>query len=56
MDAMHFRNAPVVNDDGKIVGNLTHFALIRYLADSFPEEVLNLPPTPDQFGEERFGG
>lgn len=56
MESLHFRNTPVVNDDGEIVGNLNHLALIRYLAERFPEEVLNLPPEPDQFGEERFGG
>ena len=56
MDSMRFRNAPVMDDKGKIVGNLTHFALIRYLADLFPEEVYNLPPMPDQYGEERHGG
>jgi CBS domain-containing protein len=56
METHHFRNTPVVGDNGGIVGNLTHFAVIRYLAESFPEEVLNLPPEPDVFGEERFGG
>jgi CBS domain-containing protein len=56
MEAHHFRNTPVIDDRGAIVGNLTHFAVIRYLAESFPQEVLNLPPEPDVFGEERFGG
>lgn len=56
MESLHFRNTPVINEAGEIVGNLTHFALIRYLADNFPEEVINLPPEPDQFGEDRYGG
>ncbi len=56
MNEMHFRNTPVLNADGEIVGNLTFIGLIRYLADHFPEEVINLPPEPDQFGEERYGG
>ncbi len=56
MDEMHFRNAPVLGPDGQILGNLTYTGLIRYLADHFPEEVINLPPEPDQFGEERYGG
>ena len=56
MEKLHFRNTPVVNDSGEIVGNLTHFALIRFLAERFPEEVLNLPPEPGQFGEDRYGG
>jgi CBS domain-containing protein len=56
MDSLHFRNAPVLDNAGKIVGNLTHFSLIRYLSEAFPEEVLNLPPTSDNFGENREGG
>jgi CBS domain-containing protein len=56
MDSLHFRNVPVKDNQGRVVGNLTHFALIRYLGDLFPKEVYNLPPDPDQFGEERHGG
>ena len=56
MDALHFRNVPIRNADGMITGNLTHFSLIRYLADNFQNEILNLPPTPDQFGKQRDGG
>ena len=56
MESLHFRNIPVLKPDGAIAGNLTHFALIRYLAEHFPEEVLNLPPEPDNFGDERHGG
>lgn len=56
MDTLHFRNVPVKDGEGRVVGNLTHFALIRYLGDLFPKEVYNLPPDPDQYGEERHGG
>ncbi|MDX1438029.1 MAG: CBS domain-containing protein [Anaerolineales bacterium] len=56
MDNLHFRNVPVKDGKGRVVGNLTHFALIRYLGDLFPKEVYNLPPDPDQYGEERHGG
>ncbi len=56
MDELHFRNVPVLSEDGEIVGNLTHFALLRFLADHFPKEVYNLPPEPDQFSEDRYGG
>ena len=44
MDEKHFRNVPVVNDKGLVIGNLTHHAIIKYLADRFPESVYNLPP------------
>lgn len=56
MHELHFRNTPVLEADGSIAGNLTHFSIIRYLADHYPESVYNLPPEPDQYGEEREGG
>ena len=55
MDKHHFRNVPVLNDDGVIVGNLTHYAIIKYLSDRFPESVYNLPPDPDQVADDRIG-
>ena len=56
MNDLHFRNTPVLEEDGDIAGNLTHFSIIRYLADHYPEAVYNLPPQPDQYAEEREGG
>ena len=55
MDAKHFRNVPVVDQNGEVVGNLTHYAVIKYLADHFPESVYNLPPDPDQISNNRDG-
>ena len=55
MDKKHFRNVPVINEDGAVVGNLTHYAIIKYLADRFPQSVYNLPPNPDQMADERVG-
>jgi len=40
----HFRNVPVVNAEGGIQGNVTHYAFIKFLADHFPQEIYNLPP------------
>jgi len=31
MDEKHFRNVPVLDDQGQLVGNLTHHALVEYL-------------------------
>jgi CBS domain-containing protein len=31
MDEKQFRNVPVLDDDGNLVGNLTHHALVDYL-------------------------
>ena len=55
MDAKHFRNVPVVNKKGVVVGTLTHYAIIKYLADHFPASVYNLPPNPDQVPDQRDG-
>ncbi|RIK36543.1 MAG: hypothetical protein DCC55_26990 [Chloroflexi bacterium] len=56
MDERHFRNLPVVRKDGKIVGNMTHQAVITYLAARFPVELLNRPPEADRFPRKPEGG
>jgi len=56
MNDLHFRNTPVLEEDGSIAGNMTHFSIIRYLADHYPEAVYNLPPQPGVYAEEREGG
>lgn len=48
VELMHdkkFRNLPIVDDQGRPVGLLTVGGIIRYLAENFPREVVNLPPT-----------
>lgn len=56
MDDHHFRNLPIVGQDGALVGNMTHAAIINYLGARYPVEVLNLPPDPDQFPRKAEGG
>jgi CBS domain-containing protein len=56
MDEKQFRNLPVVDDGGNVVGILTHAAVINFLAAHYPIEILNLPPRPDQFPERPEGG
>lgn len=48
MNTNHFRNVPVLDNEGKVIGNLTHYAIIKYLADRLAEAVYNLPPEPDR--------
>ncbi len=55
MDEKRYRNVPVINDAGEIVGNMTHYAVIKYLSDHFPESVYNLPPDPNQVASNRDG-
>jgi len=56
MNTRRFRNVPVVDKDGHVVGNLTHYALIKFYADQFPEALYNLPPNPNQVSDSRVGG
>jgi CBS domain-containing protein len=52
----HYRNVPVVNGRGVIVGNVTHYAILKLLTDHFPEAVYNLPPDPTNYASDREGG
>jgi signal-transduction protein with cAMP-binding, CBS, and nucleotidyltransferase domain len=56
MDNKKFRNLPVIDEFGKIIGNMTHQAVIGFLATRYPVEVLNRPPRPDQFPLKQEGG
>lgn len=50
-----YRNIPLVDDAGILVGVVRQNDIIRYLAESFPEELLNLPPRPHQSMKEPEG-
>jgi CBS domain-containing protein len=51
-----FRNVPVVDEKDQVVGCVRHKDVVNYLAEVYPEQVLNLPPDPDQVILEREGG
>lgn len=55
MQTGRFRNLPVVDATGHLVGVIRQNDIIRYLAESFPEELLNLPPRPHQRMQESEG-
>jgi CBS domain-containing protein len=42
-----FRHLPLVDEAHRPVGMLSVKHVVRYLAELFPEEVLNLPPQPE---------
>ena len=48
MQTGRYRNVPLVDDAGVLVGVVRPVDLLKYLAESFPEELLNLPPRPHQ--------
>lgn len=50
-----FRNVPLVDDAGAVVGMVRQQDLLKYLAEAFPEELLNLPPRPHQRMKESEG-
>jgi CBS domain-containing protein len=55
METGRFRNVPIVDDAGVVQGIVRPQDVLRYLAESFPDEVLNLPPRPHQRMKESEG-
>ncbi len=56
MQAREYRNVPVIDDDHRLVGVVRQVDILKFLAESFPEELLNLPPRPHQRMEQAEGG
>jgi CBS domain-containing protein len=48
MESGHYRNLPLIDDGGRVVGMLRQSDLLEYVAEAFPQEILNLPPRPHQ--------
>jgi CBS domain-containing protein len=48
MQTGRFRNVPLVDNDRVLVGVVRPVDVLKYLAEAFPEELLNLPPRPHQ--------
>jgi len=55
MNDRGYRNIPLVKD-GKLVGSVSVFDVIGYLAESYPQTTMNLPPNPDQVMDSTEGG
>jgi len=51
-----YRNVPVVDEDHRLVGVVRQVDILKFFAESFPEELLNLPPRPHQRMEQAEGG
>lgn len=56
MQSPRYRNVPVVDDDRHLVGVVRQVDILKFLAEAFPEELLNLPPRPHQRIERAEGG
>ena len=47
MQTGRYRNVPLLDDDGpSSTGVVRPQDILKYLAEAFPEELLNLPPRP----------
>jgi CBS domain-containing protein len=55
MNDKGYRNVPLVKN-GKLVGSISVFDVIGYLAESYPKTTMNLPPNPDQVMNSEEGG
>jgi CBS domain-containing protein len=55
MDRGGYRHVPLVDDGGRIAGLLRQQDILAYVAEAFPESLLNLPPRPHQRMQEQDG-
>jgi CBS domain-containing protein len=55
MEEGPYRNLPLVDGTGNLVALLRQQDVLEFVAEAFPEEILNLPPRPHQLMEEPEG-
>jgi CBS domain-containing protein len=55
MNEKSYRNIPLVSE-GQLIGSISVFDVITYLAESYPKETLNQPPVPAQVMDTPEGG
>jgi CBS domain-containing protein len=55
MNRKGYRNIPLVQYD-RLIGSVSVFDVITYLAESYPKETMNLPPVPAQVMDTQEGG
>ena len=56
MQTGRYRNVPLLDDNDILQGVVRPQDLLKYLAEAFPEELLNLPPRPHQTMTRAEGG
>jgi CBS domain-containing protein len=56
MQTGRYRNVPLLDDDDVLQGVIRPQDVLKYLAEAFPEELLNLPPRPHQLMDRPEGG
>jgi CBS domain-containing protein len=56
MERGGYRTIPLAEPDGKVVGVLRQQDIVEFVAEAFPQEILNLPPRPHQVADQAEGG
>ena len=56
MQTGRYRNVPLLDDDDTLQGVIRPLDVLKYVAEAFPEELLNLPPRPHQLMNQAEGG
>ena len=56
MQTGRYRNVPLLDEQERLVGVVRPQDILKYLAEAFPEELLNLPPRPHQLMKKPEGG
>jgi CBS domain-containing protein len=56
MQTGRYRNVPLLDDEDHLMGVVRPQDILKYLAEAFPEELLNLPPRPHQRMHKQEGG
>lgn len=51
-----FRNVPIVDDEGSLVGIVSQREVVDYIVSLLPSHVINLPPVPDLEARHKHGG
>jgi CBS domain-containing protein len=56
MQTGRYRNVPLLDEEDHLIGVVRPQDILKYLAEAFPEELLNLPPRPHQRMRKAEGG
>jgi CBS domain-containing protein len=56
MQTGRYRNVPLLDDEDHLMGVVRPQDVLKFLAEAFPEELLNLPPRPHQRMNKAEGG
>jgi len=56
MQTGRYRNVPLLDEEDHLIGVVRPQDILKFLAEAFPEELLNLPPRPHQRMHKAEGG